>query len=71
MLIVGLFEKAKLRQKHEKTPYLGQKWCARKTTDGEMAGKKAVFVNETYHLSEGKIYQMIDIIKGLRGLYCA
>jgi ATP synthase F1 len=44
MLIVGLFEKAKLRQKHEKMPYLGQKWCARKTTDGEMAGKKAVFV---------------------------
>jgi len=67
MLIVGLFERAKLRQKHEKTPYLGQKWCARKTTDGEMAGKKVVFVNETYHLSGGKVYQMIDIIKGLRG----
>jgi hypothetical protein len=35
MLIISLFERTKLRQKHEKTPYLEKKWSVWWVTDEE------------------------------------
>jgi len=41
MLIISLFEKAKLRQNHEITPFLAKKWRLWQGKDGEYSNKRA------------------------------